>query len=288
MKTFTRYERVQGLIRNPQYLEDYNKTIKGRFNINDRDEFLQKYGIGIPLDPEIWRTADPKYIGNAAVFEDDDWIIRPIAEKPSKIINLIETKAGFTGKWDISPHLRDGRYLVVEIDLKAKKKQPLKKLEDYLDLYGRRVLKPSYRDKPDKKVEKFHIWDLYKKIKNFSKISKRINQKETTIRKAYLRAFEIIMGEKYDPMIHNRKSLSIHELSITCDKCSNRNTCDTLCPEVLAYANQDRGSSRGIIVDPSNIDRLSSSSRPLSKKKKLPNKSFQISRLYFSTVASGI
>jgi hypothetical protein len=247
-KRISRYERVQALIRNPQYLKDYNTKIKGRFNHNDYTKFLQEYGIEIPLDPAQWKAYSQKDIEGTAIFTDD-WVIEPIPNEPSEITNLEETPEGFMGVWNLSPHLEHDRFLTVRMDLTAKKKKLLENLEGYIDLYSKHVKKLNTRDKAGSKTDKFKIWDSYKMHTSFAKIAKEFRLEESAVRKAYLNAFSLIMGEKYDPTKHNRKSISPEELSKTCDTCSSRSKCDTPCSDISGYINQDRASLLGVITD---------------------------------------
>jgi len=253
--TTTAYDRVQALIRNPGYLKNLHELTGGRpgkihpgmGGCGDRmgelyKKFLTKYKITIPLYPSI-KNWPRELIEGYALFTDDD-IARVIPyNKKRKIVDAGVIIDGgeeiLIRKSDISPHLRDGKYLCMELNLEGNKETVLAKVENLIDVYQRHVHRKVTRDTPSRKIDKFEVWDEYMVTRNFSKIAKKRKVKVSTLRAAYYRAFELIMGEKYDPSRHNRKLIKKEQLAITCDTCNSRQTCETLCPVVLAYCDQD-------------------------------------------------
>lgn len=303
------YDRLQALIRNPNYLEDYQnykKALKEYENaLEDRrkqyrplseeekkriertfseredrckeggntglpelpdiieptlDEYYQldksliepseeplldRYGLNMLIDPDDVRKATEDDIVESAylVFRDlEGWPVRVIKAREEEIrrgMARIDGEEIEVSDLDITPHLEYGKILKLEIDLLSKKQDIKSAVERYVDEYLGVLEKPDRRDRRERAVSKYVVWDLYKTERSFKKIAKRLNKNVDTIRKAYYRAFQNIMGEEYNPEKHNRRSLIKEELERTCDTCPERDACDTLCPQVAVFVNQD-------------------------------------------------
>jgi hypothetical protein len=266
--TTTSFDRVHALIRNPEYLrdldylknpprlapEEVDDRITKEIRVGPHEErlkqFLNKYQLHVPLDPKWVKKIPKELLENLALFTDE-FAARIIPHNHSKMINLgtivVDGKEGSFSKHDLSPNLRDGRYLTLEIDLRQNKEIIMAKVETIIDLFRKYSPRKSTRDTESRKIDKFRVWDEYLSIKNFSKIAEKYNKKEPTVRKAYYRAFELIMGEKYDFNKHNRQVIERTQLSKTCDVCEFHSTCDTLCPDVLGFVDQDYTSRKELL-----------------------------------------
>jgi hypothetical protein len=233
------YDRVQALIRNPEFLRDYNAMTP------EEKEYFIAYEL-TGKTPEQLKKLPPEYFWDEDFFHD--FIVSQIGGRNEVKFDKNRSQDKDYISWYMRQFLREERYLHLELDLKAKKRDLLERVGMYIDKYLPYIDKPKTRNKPEKYTNKFAIWDMYKKDISFAKVAKQLKQKETTVRKAYFRAFELIMGEPYDPLKHNRKAISKDELKRTCDTCTERLTCKVLCPDVVAYANQDYGSRLGRFV----------------------------------------
>lgn len=253
--TTTTNDRVQALIRNPEYLKDLHalqdirrvkddsetrheqKSYREKYN-----ELITRYKITVPLDPEWVKKYSKETIESAALFTDD-YIAKVIPQNEARMVDvgtrIEDGKEILTGRWDIGPHLRDGKYLLVELNLEEKKERILAKLESLIHLYRRHYAREVARDTESRKIDKFLVWDEYLSTRNFSQLARKHKVKVNTVRASYYRAFESIMGQEYDPNKHNRKIVKKEQLAITCDICKSRSKCKTLCPAVFAYADQD-------------------------------------------------
>ncbi len=255
-KFISRYDRVQALIRNPQYLQDLNGMRKA-LTLQRKMEFLKKYEIANILEPKTWKKMSLDSVNNTAVFTDEDWVARVIPTDESKLVPIsdperrkkmvlalgfsgIPEEDMFLGKTNDALDLKKERFLTLELNLSSSKDALLRKVEEYIEYYRKFVNVPNTRNTKERKIDKFRVWDEYQKTKDFSKVAeKKFKQDKSLVRTAYLRAFELIMEEPYDPGRHDRKKLTKDQLEKTCDVCETRNTCTLPCPEILAFINQD-------------------------------------------------
>jgi hypothetical protein len=145
---------------------------------------------------------------------------------------------------------------VFKIDLRKKKNQILKEFERYLDEAYFQKGKSKTFDAKNKQyyswlAEKqryrkeiwnhLKVWELRKQKKSFSNIAVALRISEDRAKKAFYRAFELTQKKKYNPQALRREIWVIRkeEIKKTCDTCPERQNCVTLCPEVLAFVNQD-------------------------------------------------
>jgi hypothetical protein len=129
----------------------------------------------------------------------------------------------------------DGR-MIIEADLRYPVDQLIQRISQMV------CYQPSgkqRRIRGGKRISKYRAWELYNKEKSFVKAAIKAGLGEATFRKAYYRDFEKIMGKKYDPSEHGRKKKFINADKGLCGKCQKRETCTVLCPDALAYYNQD-------------------------------------------------
>jgi hypothetical protein len=210
MMRLSRYERVQALIRNPRYLKDLEEATsiinpEGRqvkyFSHEKQKALLKKYGLGIILDPKIWKELSPKSIESAAIFLDD-WTVNVIHPD-----NLKRTA-------DDSVHIEDQDVLTIQLNLLAPKERLLKKVKEYISSYDD-ANRSKKRITEERKVDKFKVYDEYKIIKSFEKVAKKFHQDKSTVRKAYYRAVRAIEG--------------FGLFAIICSLCKLRSSCAEPC-----------------------------------------------------------
>lgn len=272
-RSISQYDKLRALVRNPEYLRDLNFVQKGYSPEDLKDEngqllspgqlnalnfdslpngfsqkatswFLSKYNLSVIVTPELLAKYTKQDLESLPVFNENDCGVQVnLGEKPT----MVELEPGLF-KHDYSDCFKKNKILTLRIDLSKSKGEILQKVSRHIDFFGKYLPQSTSRKKGDQKVDRFLVWDEYAKVRSFSKIAKDHDLDRTTIRKAYLRVFEDIMGEKFDPEKHDRGRLDKSQLKITCDICPQRETCDTPCPNILSYISQDEVRQHDLIV----------------------------------------
>ena len=145
--------------------------------------------------------------------------------------------------------LRPGERLF-KIDLKKKKTQIKKEFSEYLDrAYMTRTAESNWTpdNSRDRKEAWRHlaVWKLRRKRKSFSDIAKELEITKDAAKKNFYRAFELICGNRFDPVLFKRDYWEIRQGDIgkQCRSCPNHpdygGDCNELCPDMLAYVDQD-------------------------------------------------
>lgn len=222
--TTTTIDRLKALVRNPQYLKDLKEL--------EADEFCLKYGLYTPVKPELLERNEPELLEYCQIFRD---FITKVIPAEDKVI----TTGHPVFELDFSPHLEDGRYLTLKIDLLQDKKDIIATIKSDMEFYSRYIKKEQTRDTGSRTIDRFLVWDEYRTLRKFSKIAEKYQVREATVRKAYYRAFELIMGEPYDMERHNRKNLTKEQLIKTCEICPEYKSCNVPCPDILPFIEQD-------------------------------------------------
>jgi hypothetical protein len=167
-------------------------------------------------------------------------------------------------------HLKPYERLLL-IDLRKRKSQLIKDFEELIehelslkkatnelretwnivnDKFSYLLWEPENDRQREETWSQLQVWRLRKQRKSFWWISKELNISEDLAKKRFYRAYEKILGEKYDSEYYRTTILPIKkaELLKTCEDCQD-NKCLNLietegkwdpCPEILAYINQDQ------------------------------------------------
>lgn len=149
---------------------------------------------------------------------------------------------------------------IFKVDLSKKKSQILKEFEQYLDwCYSNNREIQILNSKRDRKETWMHleVWKLRKKRKSFSQISKTLNITQDAAKKSFYRAYELTQGKKYDPEILKKEIWIVKKTEIKqlCNSCLKKKECETLCPNALRHANQDKIKLREkLLSDPSFLE----------------------------------
>lgn len=193
-------DRIQGLIRNKQFLEDLKKTIfsfknkpeqKG-FHIRNINTLEKKYKITIP--PSIFYNALGECIEEIknyyTLYSENEEAVRPIPTEDSNLQNIEVTnnvrkklfpKAGKRDRVLISeskkhPFIKDGRYLTLKIDLTKKKKDIMRGVERYVELLSKIVEKPEGKKSKKLICSPWDVYDMHNKDKlRFSQIARKLS-----------------------------------------------------------------------------------------------------------------
>ena len=90
-------------------------------------------------------------------------------------------------------------------------------------------------------VQHLKVWKLRRLRMSYSKIATELDISKDNAKKSFYRAYELTQFRRYEPenlkleVWRHEKS----ELKKTCDTCTEREQCTELCPDALAYIEQD-------------------------------------------------
>jgi len=95
--------------------------------------------------------------------------------------------------------LEDGKYITLKINITQKDKHILESLKLYLDYYRQFTGKDSGRNHTAKETEFYYkVWDERLSLTSFSEIALKFGITAEAARKQFRKAYELILGEKYD------------------------------------------------------------------------------------------
>jgi hypothetical protein len=99
---------------------------------------------------------------------------------------------------------------------------------------------PDGRERLEAK-QQLQVWKLRRLRNGFKQIAEKLELSEDTAKKNFYRAYELIQGKKYEPEKLKREvwEHKIKDLKRTCESCPDRLRCRELCPDAMAYAEQD-------------------------------------------------
>ncbi len=268
-KKITSYDKFQALKRNPNYQADYREferwcrergiTAKDYLDNPEaaqRAEALcRKYGIWYLFHPAVKLRRG--FGGDYFTIEDE--VVTVVYPNKYRDLSEEEINAGKNPRFLPVPVFDEGDFLIIKINLKRNKDEIKEEVNNKIDYYHYFINHDNRRLSKDKVINKWHVFDIYNETKNFRKTFSQLITKArsevrflkilggdaeipkidlSTVRKAYHRAFELVYSIAYDPNIHSPKKLP-PKLIKTCDMCPERETCDTLCPDVMDYVIQD-------------------------------------------------
>ncbi|MEI6127537.1 MAG: hypothetical protein WCQ99_13405 [Pseudomonadota bacterium] len=144
--------------------------------------------------------------------------------------------------------------LRINISPEKNKKQILAEVEMIIN-FAKTIRAFDFEDK-EKKFNKipqsrfhynnvFKIWDLRCLKKSFSDIALEVERHDTKkaiekVRKQFYRAYELIYGKPYDKGTFSKDRITKRVGINICKDCPTWANCSSLCPEALAYADQDK------------------------------------------------
>jgi hypothetical protein len=284
-KKISNYDKFQTLRRKPSYRSDYwDFLFWCRENHIDETEYLdhpeavkkaeelcKKYSITYLFNPS---TDIPKHWGDN-FYNDEEEIVEVIYPTDYRNLNNEEIRKGIKPAYLPISVFNNGDNLTIRIKLNADLGEILKEISNKIKFYQSFIQKDNSRMTPDRKVDKWEVWDAYNQTKSFKKAAKKLNERASqymkilnnfgftpeplqklnvsTIRKAFYRAFELIHEVKFDPVVHKPEKLPV-KLRRTCDKCREYETCKALCPDVLEYVAQDEKYQREALMPESELD----------------------------------
>ncbi len=146
---------------------------------------------------------------------------------------------------------------ILKIDLSRKRGELVEEFKRYLDTveYYRtsedvpEAWRKNYEQwEPDRSRFRAEAWQalkvyrLRRNRKSYLEISRTLEIKVPAAKKAFRRAYELIENRPYDKAYFRREVqlVRLPELQKTCDTCPAREACEELCPDVLAYCQQDK------------------------------------------------
>jgi len=106
--------------------------------------------------------------------------------------------------------------------------------------------------------KQLNIWRERRKRRPMGDIADRLGMTEDACRKAYYRAYELTQGRPYH--YKDVRAIRLDELPRTCADCPHREACGktgSLCPDALAYIEQDQTYLRESLTHTGDVDSLS-------------------------------
>ena len=88
------------------------------------------------------------------------------------------------------------------------------------------------------------VWRLRRLRYNWKEIASELDITEGAAKMSYRRAYESTQLKPYKHEKFNRIPLSKDKFQTLCDTCPHRETCDTLCPDAIRYAEQEHGAQQ--------------------------------------------
>jgi hypothetical protein len=163
------YDRIQALVRDKQYLRDLGKVQSaagGMKQILAEKKVREKYGLFILIDEEFARKYSRERLGDTMLFEDVDPVVSIIpAGKVEPSTETTTIKGEKTILISLNPRtyiLRKGRFLTLEIDLKARGKDIERLVEKRISTYKKIADKRTSHEKRGE-YDPWDIWDMHKK-----------------------------------------------------------------------------------------------------------------------------
>lgn len=141
-----------------------------------------------------------------------------------------------------SPFLDTEGYITVKIDPSANRALIHYFIDRMLDIVNN--YPEIINEKAKKKIRKetidaIDVWQLKRLRYTFKEIAKQLKISEATVKKRYYRAYELIYRKKYNPAVYKKPEIKKEYLKNYCEICKIRDSCTELCPDVIAYVEQD-------------------------------------------------
>lgn len=154
---------------------------------------------------------------------------------------------------------------ILKIDVRQPKEKILSEVELILDRIRFNktsktfpVKEPSYNGWDFKNArfrkeatDQLAIWYARKKRLSFKEIAAEHHITEDLAKKRFYRAYELTQGKPYDLVRFTKTTKVVRkaDLSKDCNNCPDRKTCNSLCPDVLRYVEQDYVSRKENLPD---------------------------------------
>ncbi len=187
----SQYDRLQALVRNAQYQEDYNRYSRGKVSSEECQKLIEKWEVPYLFDPQEvkkwWWFEEahqeaaffPSHVKVIPHGKTKHYMIQGKKRLAVREEDLLARKASrkkkglFHHQVDFTPHLEKGCYLTLKIDLWAKKEEILKEFEEKLDFYRSDAKPPKIRERKTT-CDPWIIYDMYKGGKSLLSIAKEL------------------------------------------------------------------------------------------------------------------
>lgn len=107
--------------------------------------------------------------------------------------------------------------------------------------------KPKVRFRGER-IQALQVWEERRLRKPFNQIAKELGIKEPAAKKAFYKAYELIYGKKYDPADYEKPDIKKEYNKRVCDTCTERPTCNNICPDVSNFVEQDTSYLRELLL----------------------------------------
>lgn len=256
------------LKRNFGYRDDFPKLKKfmdlpvGGYGVFEDGEILTPHDFALLYgfnDPPFSQNIEHIFPFLDPVSETPDIDLLADILRPEPVLpwtNKVNHPKRYGWRKDLEPYER-----LFMVDLRAKKKDILADFEKRLsEIYEADQWQEDSSRYRKEAWTALKVWDMRREKISFPKISLKLKISADTAKHSFYRAFELTQNKQYDVEALRRDLWLIkkEELKKTCDTCDLRDTCDTLCPDVLAHTNQDKVSRKEkLFDDPDYIESLS-------------------------------
>ncbi len=164
---------------------------------------------------------------------------------PPVILEHQRLELAADGKLKYLPEIGDDGYVAFFINPNNPRKLIRQALDNILDRME--VCGPAEpRFSIEKKLGALEVWKARRMRKSFSQIGEDFGITEDAAKKRFYVAFKYIYGKPYNPAKYIKPKIKKENLKRECSTCKERPTCEitgVLCPDVLAYVNQDTRNS---------------------------------------------
>jgi len=132
--------------------------------------------------------------------------------------------------------------ILLRVDFIKPRNQIMAELAAAVDVAQRKLNVPSSERWRQEVTRHLRVWRLRKEKKPFSQIAKEMNMSEDTAKDSFYRGYELTQRRAYDRQAFLREAWTqkLENLERICATCPDRKNCTTLCPQIMAYVDQDQ------------------------------------------------
>lgn len=183
-------------------------------------EIRKKYSIAQAYDLDFLRKVKK---GEKALLAEIVDIVDPRTDSENNEDGYLCLKIKLNAPKNIIHYLID---TIIDIRLRVYK-------ENGIDILGK---KKRFRKE---RTDAMKVWEERKLRKPFKQIAKDQNITVPSARKKFYKAYELIYGEKFNPADYKKPEIPKDSLKKECSTCKEKPTCKDLCPDVIAFVNQN-------------------------------------------------
>lgn len=232
---------VNRLIRSPEYERDVNEL----HSIEDKRD----QATDVTAFESLSKQADDKmdymdfrynsYLSKETLEfllspENEEILMDTFFSNPKHIIKIVPYKWPTKENPELKILDKNG-YLTLKINPKEARIKVHYVIDSFLDIYGTREDTRFRKER----IKAYHVWEERKLRKPFKQIAVELGITEPTAKKRYYKAYELLYEKKYAPAEFDKPEIKRAYLKRECNTCAEKLTCKDLCPDVIAFVEQD-------------------------------------------------